>query len=412
VGLLAVARWPITMCTSVKPYSLDLFFALALIVAAYHYLKRRHTGWLILLTVLAPLATLSSYPSVFVAGGVSLVLASVVWRAGWPARCWLAAFNLLLVGTFLIGILVVGREQLDPEHGTVRNNMFSYWRDGFPPDNLWLSPWWLLMQTTGRMMAYPTGDAHGGSTATVLLFLLGAWSFARRRRWALLGLLLLPFALNLAAAMLHGYPYGGCCRLSQHLAPAICLLAGCGLAKMLDHLRRRAGSLRGAFSVGCAAIAIFGLVELVLDTVKPYRDEEALWSVKLGHLLVDGRKPADQVVVWNAQKDVESLMRWHLGRYGKKLRWDGKVDWEQLERAGGDLWCVSLWSGPESTPPVPQREAAVVVNRPGWVQVEETTYTRIPWGKPQPVRRCQLSRWTRQSKGPSRGQILLESWPP
>ena len=38
---------------------------------------------------------------------------------------------------------------------------------------------------------------------------------------------------------------------------------------------------------------------------------------------------------------------------------------------------------------------------------------RIPWGKPQPVRRCQLSRWTRRGKGPfPRGQVLLESWPP
>jgi hypothetical protein len=414
IGFLAVARWPVTMCTSVKPYSLDLFFALALIVVAYHYLRRpQQTVWLALLVALVPVALLSSYPSVFIAGSISVVLLPTAWRGGRKARGLFLAYNLLLGSTFLANILIVGREQLDPVAGSVENYMVNFWRDGFPPDNPWRIPLWLLLQTTGRMMAYPTGDANGGSTATFLLFLVGAWLLARQRRWGLLGMCLVPFGLNLVAALVCRYPYGGCCRLSQHLAPAICLLAGGGLGWLIERMARQAAARTRALQTVCALLALFAGGQQVADVAKPYRDNEALWSVRLSRLLVDQHSPADQVVIWNVRKKTDYLLRWQLGRYLDKLRWDGEVDWEQLEKSGGDLWCVSLWSGEEAVPDAARHGKPAVIHRPGWVLVDQVNYTFQPWQRGQYVRCCRLARWTRSADGKvAHSPPVLGAWPP
>src|SRR5207302_9668906 len=114
---------------TVKPYSFDLFFSLALLAGAVHYLRRPdRVGRLALLALLVPVALLSSYPSVFVAGGISLALLPSVWRGRWGARAWFLAYNLLMVGTFLGGYLFIGREQLDPATGSVNRYMLDYWR--------------------------------------------------------------------------------------------------------------------------------------------------------------------------------------------------------------------------------------------------------------------------------------------
>jgi hypothetical protein len=407
VGLLATARWPVTMAASVKPYSFDLFFALALLVLAVHYLRRpERVGLLVLLALVIPIAVLSSYPSVFVGGGISFVLLPVAWRQGWRVRTGFAAYNLLLIGTFLACFLRIGREQLDPATGSVQRYMEDYWADAFPPGGLGGPLVWFVKINSGRMMAYPTGDANGGSTITLLFFLGGIWHVARQQRWRLLGLCLLPFALNLVAAGLRRYPYGGCCRLSQHLAPAICLLAGLGLARFLG---RSPVLLTGV----CCLLGLFGLGQLVADVAKPYRDSEALWASKLTGMLLHGRRPVDQVVIWNRTEEVESLLHWHLGRIGDRLHWGGSVDWDRLESEGGDLWCVSLWSGPEATPPTDRRGPSATIDRPGWIRAERVTYALPPWQDEQPLRCCELSRWMRVEKdGLLPKRPALGSWPP
>ena len=73
VGFLAVATWPVSMGTFIKPYSLDLLLSVALLLPAVQWLKNREQTWrLALLTCLAPVALLGSYPAVFIAGAVSL----------------------------------------------------------------------------------------------------------------------------------------------------------------------------------------------------------------------------------------------------------------------------------------------------------------------------------------------------
>lgn len=89
VAFLAVAIWPVSMSTVIKPYSLDLLMSAALLVPAVEWLRRpERVRWLLVLAVVMPVAVFGSYPSVFVAGGVSLALLAQVWhnRAGRPRR--------------------------------------------------------------------------------------------------------------------------------------------------------------------------------------------------------------------------------------------------------------------------------------------------------------------------------------
>src|SRR5204862_8015489 len=78
---LAVSWWPIELASSIKPYSLDLFLAVLLLFLAHRSLDRpRRTAALAAAALLGPVAVCLSYPAVFVAGAVSLVLLPVVWR--------------------------------------------------------------------------------------------------------------------------------------------------------------------------------------------------------------------------------------------------------------------------------------------------------------------------------------------
>src|SRR5262249_5750228 len=87
VGFLAVAIWPVSMGAFTKPYTLDLFMSLLLILPALHWLQRpQQPRWLILLMLATPLAIFSSYPVVFVGGAISLALVATAWRQGWKTR--------------------------------------------------------------------------------------------------------------------------------------------------------------------------------------------------------------------------------------------------------------------------------------------------------------------------------------
>jgi hypothetical protein len=95
---------------------------------------------------------------------------------------------------------------------------------------------------------------------------------SKRRQWKLLLLLLTPFALNLVAAALERYPYGGSARVAQHLAPSICLLAGLGAASWMARARDpEVQRRRLVFTL--AGLVVFGVGFMVRDLVHPYKTE-------------------------------------------------------------------------------------------------------------------------------------------
>jgi hypothetical protein len=366
VALLATSRWPVSLSCQVKPYSTDLLCAAALLLPAACWLRRPdRLCWPALLAALVPVALASSFPAVFVAGGVGLALLPTAWRHPRPLARWLfLAYNLLMVAAFVGFDLVLARAQLGTPGTRLHDYMVDYWSNGFPPAAPAGLARWLFQVHTGLLMAYPLGNAGGAGALAFPLVVVGAVACARARRWSLLALCLVPFALNLIAAALHRYPYGGCCRLSQHLAPAVCLLFGAGA----DAVGRWAGRLLPgrvpAAQAVCGALALLAVAGILLGVGKPYRDEDDAWNRKLARELLAAAGPADQVVVLNAPDDTRPVLLWYLRAEGRgRVAWDGRADWERLRRDGGRLWCVWQWldKGTAARDPLPAYAARAPV---------------------------------------------------
>ena len=361
VGFLAVAIWPVSMGAFTKPYALDLFMSLLLLLPAVCWLRQpQQVRWLILLSLATPLALFSSYPVVFVAGAVSLALLATAWRQGWKARLLWGLYNGVLLAAFLGHFAIAGQSQLhSPDKGaTTEQGMQDFWAEGFPPSKPLALAKWLVLAHTGQMMAFPIGSQDGGSALTTLLCLVGAWYFWTSRHRALLILCVAPFGLGLLASVLHRYPYGASCRLSQYLAPAVCLSAGMGAAVLLERLRSAIVRRRWIIGV-CAALVFVGVCGMVRDLLHPYRTVEALWTRQVMQALAVETRSGAPIVVLNKPDEMDSLFRWYLEQYGDRVSWSGQIDWEKAG-ASGEFFCLSYdyhkLSAPEQMPQSPTRE--------------------------------------------------------
>ena len=276
VGVFAVAYYPIRHGAEVKPYATDLLSSLVLLALAVEWWRastgarsRSRWRWVWALAAALPMVLGLSHPAVFVAGGISLALAWPAWRE--RRRGALAAFavyNLMLVATFvaLFAAFTGGQSRASLE--TLRSH---YWAGAFPP---WREPArlvvWLAEAHTGRMFAYPFGEARGASGFTTLCFATGLVFLWRRRETPLLVLTLGPLGLAFAAAILGRYPYGGSVRTMIFAAPSVCLISGLGLAALLARLPR-ACDHRRAFTSAVVGLWLAGLVVLALNAAWPYK---------------------------------------------------------------------------------------------------------------------------------------------
>lgn len=270
-GLLAVSYPAIRYSAEAKPYGMDLAVAVAMLWLAVGWLRcPQKTRWLWGLAGVVVLALGLSFPAVFVAGGISLASTWLLWRTRLLRSVWAwGAYHVAMLGAFL-AVQAAAHANLSPAGAAT---MQAYWKDAFPPqDSLGALVRWLAAAHTGAMLAHPIGGDHGGSTATALLCLVGIGVLARRRQGGLLVMLLAPWVLNLVAAALHRYPYGGHVRLAMHLGPSVCLLAGVGLAALLARLGRAEGTMRRA-AVALAVLAAIGLGTMVRDVLRPARSE-------------------------------------------------------------------------------------------------------------------------------------------
>lgn len=276
MGVFAIAYYPIRLGAEVKPYASDLLVSLALTSLAVRWWENpRQVRWLVSMTALAPFCLSVSFPAAFVTGGLSLGIAWTLWqnRALPESRkaslAWIA-FNLTVAVSFL-GLM---RLSVGAQYDATRNEMTQCWSDGFPP---WRQPLqlvgWLISVHTSEMFAYPFGAENGASTLTFLMFLIGIVETIRRGRHDVAVTVGGWFALSLIAAALHRYPYGGHARLSQYLAPAICLLSGAGGAVLVSKLRSERWQA-GVIRIGLGLCAVIAVVLSTRDWVRPYKVAE------------------------------------------------------------------------------------------------------------------------------------------
>jgi hypothetical protein len=324
VGIMSVSVWPVTMAATLKPYSGDLFWSALLLSLAARWHQRPERLWpLIVLAVSVPVALGSSYPTVFVAGGVSLYLLPLAWKSGRSRQAWFLAYNFAMLAAFAAIYATVGREQVDAAKGPTGSYMQQYWKGGFPPNSVMEWPLWFLLKHTGRMFAHPWGDGNGGSTLTALLFLSGLLWCWRNGSKPLLVVCLVPFGLNLLAAVMGKYPYGGCWRISQHLAPAICLLAGVGWAYVLElYAPRRTDRL---WHIKCITgiLIVIATAGLMHACFRKGHDDISRFGSRLHDELKAELQPGDRIIVRDLTTtnpdDLDDSPLWYVMRFGDRV---------------------------------------------------------------------------------------------
>ena len=352
VSILAVSYYPVRHACEVKPYAFDLLCSALFAWLALARLRNpQQSRWLIALVAAAPIAVFSSYPSVFVAGAVSLVLLPQMRFATWAQRGWFGLFNAVLVASFLAHYGMVAHQQIDVQEAQrTREFLQTYWKDAFPPDDLKQWPLWLVNVHTGNMLAYPIGANHGGSTFTFLLVLLGSAALWSNRQRSLLALCWLPFGLNLVAAILGKYPFGDSARITLHLAPFICILMAHGAAHALDWIRAPVWRSRLHLELHVLLLGC-GLAGIVRDVVTPFKTEHDRDVRRLARDIVTHVDPSEPVMLCH-QRDEELLAEflWYMRAESLPLCW---------QSAGVDSSVQSYWlvqcsnQAPGATAPIP-----------------------------------------------------------
>ncbi len=340
VAILAVSYYPVRHSAEVKPYAFDLLYACVYLWLTLGHLREPSAQrWLFGLVAVAPIAVFSSYPSAFVGGAVSLVLLPTFFKGTWSQRTLFIAFNMGLCGSFVIHYALVGQDGIDPADAErTREFLRNYWRDAFPPDAVYEWPLWLVRVFTGNMLAYPFGANHGGSTITFLLASLGAAAIWRNGQRSVFAMCLLPFALNLVAAMMHKYPFGDSARITLHLAPFICILMAHGIAHVLDWIRNPVWHERCQIGF-YALLFVCGSVGLVRDVLKPYKtvhDREVRRLVNELHAQVGAHEP---VILCHARdEEVIAEFAWYMRTQSWRLNWQSS-DGLDSERSAWLVLC-------------------------------------------------------------------------
>lgn len=274
VAVFSVSYPGIRYAAEAKPYGTDLFVGLLLVSLFVSWSQApqrlRPLWWLV---ALAPLAIGLSYPAPFVCGGVSLAIAwcLVRDRAAHGKLAWVAwgAFNVGVLAAFAVTYLLAAANQ----SGAELDFMQAYWGHAFPPlDSLGHLLAWFGVTHVSDLAAYPVGGGRGASAMTGICCLVAVIALARKRRGTVLLLAGTPLLLNLIAAALHRYPYGGHVKFAQYHAAMICLLAGIGLAAILQaHAKWIPARGKLGVQMALALLAVIAGASIARDVTWPYK---------------------------------------------------------------------------------------------------------------------------------------------
>jgi hypothetical protein len=218
-----------------KPYAFDVLAAvgfLALFSATRSWSVHRRV-WLFVPPM--PVVVWLCYPGCFLCGGVVLALAWDVWRDRRPA-CLVAYGSLAVAVVSSFAALYFG-----PARAQRCAAMESCWTGQFPDwGQPWTVPFWSVASTldAARYCFMPWGYP------LALFAIAGGIRLWKSGLREFVTLAAAPLALNLLAAWLHGYPFGGA-RVVVHAAPALAILSGAAIAPCLEWCRSRGRALAG-----------------------------------------------------------------------------------------------------------------------------------------------------------------------
>jgi hypothetical protein len=275
--------------------------------------------------------------------------------------------------------------------------MEKYWQagGGFPPLQPVRFLWWLLMAHTGQMAAYPIGAVSGGSSLTALVGLVGLWHLWRNGQRELLALIGGALGLGFAAALFHKYPYGSSGRIAQHLAPLYCLLAGLGVAVLLQRQRSSAARWKATLAV-TAVLAVVGAGGMVRDVLRPYRDDDALWARQVTEDLMK-RAGHDPILLAQDFPGIVSPFQWQLGKQGAQVVERRNIDWAQLGEEHS-LWVFS-YGGPTSWE-LEEWQGLLAQTGRRWRCVERKPSSILQRRLEDPILHCRVYHWIRDTDAP------------
>lgn len=315
VAIFAVSYPGIRYAAEAKPYGTDMFVSLVMLWLVVEWKDCRDIRLIGLLAGLMPVALGMSYPSVFAAGGLSLVMGIVLFTQRGTGREWAAwcVWNLMLVGSFGVWFHVVGRVQ----GGAEGEFMGEYWKLSFPPiSQPWLVPLWLVKTHASDFLAYPVGGPKWASSGTMILCVAGLWRLVQRRQFLWLGLVACPAGLHFIAAALQKYPYGGHVKFSQYLAPMICCLAAVGMVQVLAWFSRRGYSERTGVVLGITVCLVIGGGAIARDLANPYKTRSDFRARAFAQSFWPGVHSAEEVLCMKSDLGLDFIPEQH-----RELSW-------------------------------------------------------------------------------------------
>lgn len=321
LALFAASYYPVRHAAEIKAYSIDMFVALGLLHLTLNVRERLDsiTRWFALCIAMV-IGVWLSYPACFVAGGCMVFVGVLALRQ----RSTKAIVATMVSGASLIAsfgtmYLLFGRAQAADGHWLTELEM---WEHTFPKiARPWTLPLWFLDIHTGNLMAYPVGGNHGGSTLTFILACCGAIALWRTQRWLLL-LLLSPLPLMFVAAAMEKYPYGDSARVSQHVAPAVCMLAGVGLVSTMRGISTaRAAVYATRMCVG--VMFVLALLGMGMDIARPHKKFSDAETKRVIQWMAEQARPGDEWLVFGDSIDTQWAPDYHgWGGAGARLRFN------------------------------------------------------------------------------------------
>jgi hypothetical protein len=207
-----------------KPYAFDVLAAVGLLALYSATRQRSITRRVWLFVPLMPVVVWLSYPGCFLCGGVLLGFAWDAWGDRRPKSATpYLALAIAVVGSF--AALYFG-----PARAQRCSAMESCWTGQFPDwHRPWMVPFWSIASTfdAARYCFMPWGYP------IALFAIAGGWRLWKLGQRQFVTLAAAPLLLNLLAAMLQGYPFGGA-RVVVHAAPALAILSAAAIAPCLE----------------------------------------------------------------------------------------------------------------------------------------------------------------------------------